>query len=740
MCRFVTWLAGSPMPVKKDLDQGYYISDAPVTDPREDRFGRWPFARRLAHTISSRSDPAGLVIGLYGAWGTGKTTVLNFMKRELTRSKHLVCVPFNPWLFRGDEQLIRSFFATLASAIGKSPGLKAKIGKLLERYGPLIAPVSVSYQGVELSPGEGLAEAGRALSVPEIDDLRVEISEALVKSKTRVVVLMDDIDRLDKSELHSVFKLIKLSADFQNTVYVLAFDDEMVAAALGEKYGGGDVEAGRQFLEKIVQVPLVLPAANPDALRRFCLDGLGRALEDAQVHLSEDEQRQFYWHFLQGLAIRLRTPRMAKRYENAVAFALPLLREEVNEVDLLLVEGLRVFYPQLYAVVRDNRDVVLRLQPSGTYTREKATERSRAIISDALKSLRTEEADAAKELLQALFPRVGGLFRKTGYGEEWSRTWAAEQRVASTEYFDRYFSYAVTPGDVSDQEIEHLVVLAKEEQADEVRGKIREAIDGQRIVRLIEKVRGSLDALDDDARRTLAAVLAGMGESFPNPEKSMRADTPFSQAAMLTARLIESLESEPERATIAREVLRNAEPASFAAVIFNWLRDPRSDRERSKALPMELYAELGRLIASRIEESARAGPLYRQSPFEASLMLRRWAEYGQPSAAAQHVERALHQDPRDAVVLLKAYRNMMLSSATGFTWSRFGVDEYKVLQQVIDPRLVRDALETAFGSNLDTLLRRAEEDLEPDERVVREFLETHARRQETDVTSGNDGA
>ena len=52
-----------------------YHSDAPISDPTQDVFDRWPFARRIAETIAARTDDASLCIGIYGSWGEGKTTV-----------------------------------------------------------------------------------------------------------------------------------------------------------------------------------------------------------------------------------------------------------------------------------------------------------------------------------------------------------------------------------------------------------------------------------------------------------------------------------------------------------------------------------------------------------------------------------------------------------------------------------------------------------------------------------------
>ena len=149
---------------------------------------------------------------------------------------------------------------------------------------------------------------------------------------------MDDIDLLDKSEIHTVFKLVKLTADFDHTAYVPAFDDVMVACALQEKCANGKAESGFSFLEKIVQVTLNLPHADRIALRRLCFKSVDQALNDSQTTLDEQQVQTFIRHFVDGLEVRLTTPRMCKRYGNALSFALPILKGKVRPVDLMLIE------------------------------------------------------------------------------------------------------------------------------------------------------------------------------------------------------------------------------------------------------------------------------------------------------------------------------------------------------------------------------------------------------------------
>src|SRR4051794_17039671 len=94
-----------------------YTDDAPIASKDGDRFNRWPFAERIANVIATRTDPSSLVLGLYGPWGDGKTSVLNMMAEALSSHEDVILVPFNPWHFEDEQQLIRAFFDTLAESL-----------------------------------------------------------------------------------------------------------------------------------------------------------------------------------------------------------------------------------------------------------------------------------------------------------------------------------------------------------------------------------------------------------------------------------------------------------------------------------------------------------------------------------------------------------------------------------------------------------------------------------------------
>lgn len=199
----------------EDQPEGLYLSDDPIASKAQDRFGRATFAARIAQTIAKREDPSSVVIGLYGPWGDGKTSVLKMMEESLGLHQNSIAIRFNPWHFPSEDALLRGFFATLAKGLGKEPALRKRAAALLGKYGGLLSVVSVAVPGVEINPGEAAKNLGEALSKDGLDELKDEIDELLLKSGKRLVILIDDIDRLDRAETHAIFKLVKLSASFK---------------------------------------------------------------------------------------------------------------------------------------------------------------------------------------------------------------------------------------------------------------------------------------------------------------------------------------------------------------------------------------------------------------------------------------------------------------------------------------------------------------------------------------------
>lgn len=725
---------------------GRYADDAPITTHTEDRFSRWPFAERIARVIATRADPSSLVVGIYGPWGDGKTSVLNMMEEALRSEEGVIIVGFNPWYFENEAQLIRAFFDTLSDAIGKRlTTVREDVGKFLSKYGELLSIASLSISGgaVDVNLGAGAAAVGRALSSLELEDLKKRIDALLVESKKRVVVFIDDVDRLERTEIHAILKLIKLAGGFQNTSYVLAFDQEIVSASLGERYGAGGAAAGRSFLEKIVQVPLHLPDAEPEDLRSLVFEGVDDVLSTNGIELEHEDIEAFVKHFVDGVLPAIRTPRQAGRFVNAIRFAVPLLNGEAHVVDQLLLEALRTAYPDLYVSIRDNQDTYTgREFAADARDTRTAREAATRIVNAALDKLPSDRREPARNLVKALFPRIRGLFGGMNYGVGHEDEWAGQKRIASGSYFRRYFQYAVPVRDVADADVADVIAAARSGDGRKIDAFFDNVGQRKAWSRALDKLFAHIETLEPAAAQALALGVASQAARMPHERGflSMFMSTP-SRAAILIGRLIERIDDRPLKVAVSTDVVRASTSLVFAKECLRWVK--ARDREPEVGLNDAEMKQVGRVLASRIKDEIVNDAEYWNHGSDLGGLLWIWKTYGDEDDLETFLTGRFEKAPTEAVRLLEAFVGRAYGMMDGLSVrTRLDRDEFNAVSALIDPEIVLVALRSAFPDVMDHPTFDRCDDLRGDRRTAclfGAFFEKVKEEQAVRATGG-DGA
>lgn len=625
-----------------------FSNDRPLTDSQHDRLNRAAFAERIASVLLGLPKGTGLVVGIHGPWGDGKTTVLNLLRADLASSTDTVAVEFNPWRFTDEPVMLAGFFRVLAGTIRAKLTTKGEdIAGWIEKVGRYASVVDDRF-GNAADIAAAKAEAG-------LEELRGRLFDALARSDQRIVILIDDIDRLDKHETHTLFRLIKACADFPNVCYVLAFDDTAVAKALGERYGAGDERSGRAFLEKIIQVPLKLPVAAKEDLRSLCFEQVDRALTAAGIELTKDQIGEFVAGFDRGASVRLTTPRAAKRYGNGLMFALPMLKGETNPADLLLVEALRAFFPEVYDIVRNNHTDFSGVERD-RHGRGDGSPRSAQLLKPLLDAMPNEHAEAVKTLLVDLFPRLSSVYRHSNYGSDSLSRWSRERRISSPEYCPRYFTYAVPRNDVPDADIMALLDAAMKQEEASVEACLTTHLAGSKARRVIEKLRAIEVTVDPKAAEMLTIVMAKLGKNIPNPPALFSFAEPPSQAAILISHLLRRIPDGARRIAAARRVIEAADPLWFGVECLRWLYvTDKPEKQDSNTLTKQETTEVRWVLADRIKSRAAAGaPLFDPDlPQENLLLFEWWRAEGRDPVQA-HLVGVFTKDPKQVARFLQS--------------------------------------------------------------------------------------
>lgn len=422
-------------------DKPQFSADKSKFDPAEDLLDYAPFAKHLAHSLNSMAPRDGFVVALYGPWGSGKSTLLEFVVHylnQLPEDEKPVIVRFNPWWFSGEEALSRHFFGQILSVLdGRSKVFEEVRNRLAD-----LANIASKIPAVG-----SVAEAAEIVFRPgekSVVQLKEEIGDLFKKQSKRIIVLVDDIDRLSAEEIRQVFRLIKAVADFPNVVYLLAFDKEVVVRSLEEIQGG----VGEEYLEKIVQVPFNLPNLTQTAINGLFIEEINKIVQGTPEELLGVER----WSeiFPNGIERFLNTPRDAVRLANAIALTYPAILGEVNAIDFIAVESLRIFASEVYDIVRLNSDQFTGAISYGEAYRFQLEELN-AFHSNWTAKIPTSLRDASKKILTSLFPKLTQTeaFRSFGWTNNDATYWRKERRIASSTSFEIYFRFSVPHNQLS---------------------------------------------------------------------------------------------------------------------------------------------------------------------------------------------------------------------------------------------------------------------------------------------------
>jgi DNA polymerase III delta prime subunit len=735
----------------ENLEQNIFNPDTPLIDPKLDKFKRFPFAQRVAEIITNLKDPNSIIIGIYGKWGEGKSTVLNFIEKELTKeneNKNIICVCFNPWYFGDEVSLIKSFFDTLEDSLIKNMPSKEKIiRKYLKYYANVISGLklglTLDLKFVKINFEKIIKNPSDKLSSVEINKIKKQIEDILESEKKRVVVFIDDIDRLDKNEIQTVFKLIKLCADFNYIVYIVAFDEEMVASALGEKYSSNskesekDKESGKDFIEKIVQIPLRLPKLDIISLLNLCSKCVQNSLRISNIELSDEQYKEFLKHFSAGFLATLKTPRMCKRYGNAIVSTLPMIKDEVNIVDFLLIEGIRIFYPKVYEFIRNNPQIFPIPENLLGKIHKDIISSLNKILNDNISNFNDEGKKSVRYLLKTLFPNIEKIFDNVEEKYYEDKKWELEKRVTSEKYFKRYFAYAVPEGDIPDQQINDFILKVDIMPIDDVIPEIKKIVNSRNSGMFVLKIRNiNLNKkLSPSISQKLAIALSKLVEIFPNSYREFPITTPFETLftpfqtlSWLVSDLINNIPKGQRRYNVAEDIINKCESFTFAIELFiEWLLD--DENKEDNIFSSEEKKNLGETLANRIRNLAEEKkPIYLEFPNDSPNLLYIWAKYRSKNEVSRYIEETLDLNKYNVSNFLNCYapdKGVLLEK------------RYSDIEKVVNTKIIFNKLYDIYGHVLD-LPKYAGDlmDLSYEEKIAHQFAYIYHKTKKEKQTEG----
>jgi hypothetical protein len=432
-------------------------NDDPLERLKDDTLERAEFvgfaAEVVRRTVKRQSSA---VIALIAPWGAGKSSLLKMIQEKLeSKSGHdstksepsVIFADFNPWMFPGLDAMYLGFMAKLTESLQIAVTKKEKLADALGGIASLAKFLNV---GIDLSGG--LGDISKKLR-ENLDEQRARVDNALLESGNKVVVIVDDLDRLHPDELLLMFKLLRLVGRFKNIYYLVSYDERTLIDVLkATDLVREDSSRANDYLEKIVQVRLDLSPLRDEQLDD-AFNGRVRDFYAAYDVVSSDrDDERLDLAYNAALRDRLRTPRSLNRFFVQVDAFYAGVRGEVNAVDFLILTFLRTFEPELYVRISSSKSSLT--EKLGDDVREllfgAQEDASGKVIPESLKN--SERSSGIQALMGLLFHPCRKLSGSIpGLGEESFDDIAHRLGVGHSFYFDRYFQYRVPSNDVPDR-------------------------------------------------------------------------------------------------------------------------------------------------------------------------------------------------------------------------------------------------------------------------------------------------
>jgi predicted KAP-like P-loop ATPase len=568
------------------------------------------------------------------------------------------------------------FFHELEVAVKGKKALstyKDKTIKLLNLFSGILSvgtlsPVGSQYfsKGTEVT--NRISATIKEAADSSIDEIKKELDELLFKTARRIFILIDDIDRLDQQSAELLFRMIRLNADFKNTTYVLSFDPKIVEQLLKEEQPG----YGRQYIEKIIQLPIDIPVIDNALLVEILVGELNNRI----IKNDADRFDEKLWRELvtSGEFFRyFRTIRDVVRYVNGLTLNYSIRANDVNMVDFIALEAIRTFASESYDSIRRNKAILTRLTYSrGGLDAGENIEETKKILSEIFHIEQTSArqsneigrlGETVKATCRVLFPQLDRVYSNHSYTRSSEKKWRQEKRICSDEIFDNYFLVGVPKGEISDQEMRS--ILARSDNHSRFIDALNEIFDRNLGTRFLSRAEDYLDSIQS-IYETILALFEIEDRILSEPRKMLAtgADTATSWLICLLLKREESASRKQDIKQDIRKAIVASNKLYLPVYFVSFISPDKDEADSEKRISRDLgfsdadLHELQVACVAKIKEFAESGRLSKSSHL--GLILFRWLIWGTADEAKVYANKLIETD-EGVVDLLVGFAGEALS-------------------------------------------------------------------------------
>jgi len=579
--------------------------DLPIEDIDEDEFMRGEFVNHLVNIISKSESSESFVIGIEGEWGIGKTSTLNCVKKEL-KKKNFEVLDFDILHCKSIKiDLTRHLYEEILGFLYSIKRFRND-DEIIDSIISILKVLSISEK--VLFNSERLSVLSKATEKyfekqNQISNLKNKISDLLVKIKRPIIICLDDLDRLNKEEVIEIIQLIKFNANFQNIIYVLSYDKNILSKLLEDEQ---EID-GNEYLKKIVQFERTVPQINKMKLFNF----LDKQLEKKLKGVFDFDDKYFNCEDYHNLKIsileeKVKTPRDIKRIVNLFYQDFILLNNnfvEINPLDLLILSIIRESYPYLFGLIISRNNLFVENFPKSSDLTV------RNIVFDQLAD--NKDNVICSRLICLLFPNLNHIFSENTqfgnltYGRDHLSEWKSNLRICTRTYFQKYADKTTSIDWIITEKRFYSILERSKEDISKFNESLSELVDKN----LIEDFLSKLDELFRSDKisnssfnlENLLLGIAQLGDKLSLNSNSLISFSPSMLGIRVFYSSSRSLDSE-NYFNILKNIIGKVDDISLISQVISIesKRDEKNIKQKDKRFNLKQEKELQKLILDRL--------------------------------------------------------------------------------------------------------------------------------------------
>jgi len=390
--------------------------------------------------------------------------------------------------------------------------------------------------------------------------------------------------------------------------------------------------------------------------------------------------------FHEGLRGFFNTIRDVKRYVNSLRLDFSIVgKNEVNPVDFLGVEAIRVFAPNVYTTIGDNKDLFTETHSlySGSRSEDDRVARIKAIDGIIGSCEDGDLRESLRAIIKELFPQVEGLYRNTHYSSDWQDKWQKNLQVASPDIFGRYFQLSTPVGTVSEETMK--VLMSTLSQVEAFVDNLKKIDEEGKLRNALTRSLDYLNDLDENQKQNLITALMSFGDTVKGERVGV---FDLEDADTLIARLIyHTVKSLPQdkRAHFLKKALKETNSTFTGAYVVSYLSNENKEYAEKKSTrePLLIKTDLGILEPLCVEQFKAAeeqGTLLTVKNLPHILF--RWKEWGSTDEVKAFISKSI-EDKKRLVMLLSAFVSKVLSSSGDYnTLNKKAIEELYDVKEI----------------------------------------------------------